>query len=81
MNNEILNLLNFSIKLLKCFGFENIEADLSTRPIESIGEDNDWNNATQSLEEALNIQKISFTRKMLLGSVINHEIYHQNIKT
>ena len=60
LNNEILNLLNFSIKLLKCFGFENIEADLSTRPLKSIGEDNDWNNATESLQEALNIQKISY---------------------
>ena len=60
LNNEILNLLTFSIKLLNCFGFENIEADLSTRPEDSIGEDKDWEIATQSLEDALNIQKISY---------------------
>ena len=60
LNNEILNLLTFSIKLLNCFGFDNIEADLSTRPSDSIGEDNDWENATQSLEDALNTQNISY---------------------
>ncbi len=60
LNNEILNLLTFSIKLLNCFGFDNIEADLSTRPSDSIGEDKDWKNATQSLEDALNTQNISY---------------------
>jgi threonyl-tRNA synthetase len=60
LNNEILNLLTFSIKLLNCFGFDNIEADLSTRPSDSIGEDIDWENATQSLEDALNTQNISY---------------------
>ena len=60
LNNEILNLLTFSIKLLNCFGFDNIEADLSTRPSDSIGEDIDWENATESLEDALNTQNISY---------------------
>ncbi len=60
LNNEVLNLLTFSIKLLNCFGFDNIEADLSTRPSNSIGEDKDWENATQSLEDALNTQNISY---------------------
>ena len=52
--------LVISIKLLNCFGFTEIEADLSTRPNDSIGEDKDWENATKSLEEALNQQKISY---------------------
>ena len=60
LNDEILNLLTFSIKLLNCFGFTEIEADLSTRPNDSIGEDKDWENATKSLEEALNQQNISY---------------------
>ena len=33
---------------------------MSTRPNDSIGEDKDWENATKSLEEALNQQKISY---------------------
>jgi len=60
LNDEILNLLTFSIKLLNCFGFTDIEADLSTRPKDSIGLDKDWENATNSLEDALNQQKISY---------------------
>ena len=60
LNDEILNLLTFSIKLLNCFGFNDIEADLSTRPNDSIGKDIDWQNATNSLEEALNQQNISY---------------------
>ncbi len=60
LNDEILNLLTFSIKLLNCFGFTDIEADLSTRPKDYIGEDKDWEKATNSLEEALNQQKISY---------------------
>jgi len=60
LNDEILNLLTFSIKLLNCFGFNDIEADLSTRPKDSIGLDKDWENATNSLEEALNQQKLSY---------------------
>ena len=60
LNDEILNLLTFSIKLLNCFGFTDIEADLSTRPKDSIGLDKDWQNATNSLEDALNQQKLSY---------------------
>ena len=60
LNEEILNLLTFSIKLLNCFGFTDIEADLSTRPKDFIGKDKDWENATNSLEEALNQQKLSY---------------------
>ena len=60
INDEILNLLTFSVSLLSSFGFDNIEADLSTRPNKSIGNDKDWNVATESLENALNQQNISY---------------------
>ena len=60
IEDEILNLLTFSIKLLNAFGFESIEADLSTRPEKSIGNDDDWNKATESLSSALDNQNISY---------------------
>ena len=60
IEDEILNLLTFSIKLLNAFGFESIEADLSTRPEKSIGNDDDWNKATESLASALDNQNISY---------------------
>ncbi len=60
IEDEILNLLTFSIKLLNAFGFDSIEADLSTRPEKSIGNDDDWVKATNSLASALDNQNISF---------------------
>ena len=60
IEEEILNLLTFSIKLLNAFGFNSIEADLSTRPEKSIGNDDDWVKATNSLASALDNQSISY---------------------
>ena len=60
IDQEINNLLRFSIALLKSFGFEDIEADLSTKPKKAIGEDKDWKIATKSLENALNEEGINF---------------------
>ena len=60
IEDEILNLLTFSIKLLKSFGFDSIEADLSTRPDKSIGNSDDWDKATNSLISALENQNISY---------------------
>ena len=60
IEDEILNLLTFSIKLLNAFGFDSIEADLSTRPEKSIGNDDDWVKATNSLSSALDNQNISY---------------------
>ena len=60
IDQEINNLLRFSIALLKSFGFQDIEADLSTKPKKAIGEDKDWKIATESLENALNEEGINF---------------------
>lgn len=60
INTEVNNLLRFSIALLKSFGFNNIEADLSTKPNKAIGNDEDWNIATRSLEVALEDEGIDF---------------------
>ena len=60
INSEVNNLLRFSIALLKSFGFKNIEADLSTKPNKAIGNDEDWNIATKSLEVALEDEGIDF---------------------
>ena len=60
INSEVNNLLRFSIALLKSFGFKNIEADLSTKPKKAIGNDEDWNIATRSLEFALEDEGIDF---------------------
>ena len=51
---EIDFILSFSLYILKCFGFDDIKAYLSTKPAEkSVGEAKDWEAAETALEEAL----------------------------
>jgi len=60
INEEVKTLLKFSIQLLKSFGLTDIEADLSTRPQKYIGNDRDWNVATESLKNSLTELNIPF---------------------
>lgn len=51
---EIDFTLSFSLYILKCFGFEEVKAYLSTKPPEkSVGSEEDWRDAEHYLEEAL----------------------------
>ncbi|MBV9285581.1 MAG: threonine--tRNA ligase, partial [Acidimicrobiia bacterium] len=51
---ELTSLLDFVLSLLRAFGFDEFEADISTRPAEkSIGADEDWEMATAALFEAI----------------------------
>jgi threonyl-tRNA synthetase len=51
---ELTSLLAFVLRLLRTFGFEDFEAELSTRPEgKSVGSDEDWEKATAALHEAL----------------------------
>ena len=60
INEEVKTLLNFSVKLLNAFGLSEIEADLSTKPDKSIGSDDDWDMATESLKKSLTELDIPF---------------------
>jgi len=54
MPEEIDKVLQFSLKLLQAFGFEEIHAYLSTRnPDKAAGEPEDWEAPTEALREAL----------------------------
>ena len=52
LQEEIVGVLNFVKDIMNVFGFE-YSLELSTRPEKSIGEDADWELATDSLVEAL----------------------------
>jgi len=52
LNDEIRAIANFVDDAMKIFGFE-YEVELSTRPDDSIGSDEDWELATRALERAL----------------------------
>jgi len=58
----LASLLDFSVSVLRAFGFDEFQAKLSTRPAEkSVGEDVLWDLATEGLREALEAAEIPFT--------------------
>ncbi len=50
---ELQNLLDFTLMVLRDFGFEEFEADLSTRPDKSVGRAELWDRAEEALRDAL----------------------------
>lgn len=50
---EVENILTFSMDMLKHFGFENFQIYLSTKPEHPVGEDKDWEIATETLRKSL----------------------------
>ena len=61
MVDEIASLLHFVLSVLRAFGFEEFEAELSTRPMEkSVGTDENWEHATEALRAALVREKLDF---------------------
>lgn len=54
MPEEIDRVLQFSVGLLRDFGFQSFELFLSTRPEKRVGDESDWDAAEQALRDALN---------------------------
>ncbi len=50
---EVENILTFSMDMLRHFGFENFQIYLSTKPEHPVGEDKDWEIATETLRKSL----------------------------
>jgi len=53
MPGEIDRVINFSIDLLKDFGFKQFQLYLSTRPEERVGQESDWDDSEKALKDAL----------------------------
>lgn len=60
LDEEINNVIEFSISMLKAFGFEDFQIYLSTMPEKAVGEKADWDKATNSLRNALESQGIEY---------------------
>jgi len=58
---EVKETVKFALKILKAFGFSDVKAYLATRPAKAVGETARWEQATQSLEEALKAENIPYT--------------------
>jgi len=60
MPSEIKKVLNFSLYILKSFGFNDFSIYLSTKPKGSIGPQKHWNEATHALERAIQTSKLPY---------------------
>jgi threonyl-tRNA synthetase len=64
MADEIASLLDFIMSVLRRFGFEDFEFNLSTRdPEKSVGSDEIWEKATAALKEALDRHGVQYKMK------------------
>ncbi|MBM4129121.1 MAG: threonine--tRNA ligase [Nitrospira sp.] len=60
IESEILGVLEFTLFILKTFGFEDYEIYLSTRPEKYVGTLENWERATKALTRALEIKGLSY---------------------
>jgi threonyl-tRNA synthetase len=60
IETEILNILDFTLFVLRTFGFETYDIYLSTRPEKYVGGDEVWARATTALEAALRAKGLSY---------------------
>ncbi len=60
IKEEISKVIALILRMYKTFGFSKIAINLSTRPKDSMGTDDQWEKATKGLEEALKKNDISF---------------------
>ncbi|MDX9866828.1 MAG: threonine--tRNA ligase [Kiritimatiellia bacterium] len=60
IEDEIRSTVTFALRILRRFGFREITAFLSTRPEKAVGLPERWDQATQSLENALRAEKIAY---------------------
>ncbi len=60
MPNEIKRVLDFSLYILRSFGFQDFHIYLATRPDDAIGEKKKWDDATKALENALQKSKLPY---------------------
>ncbi len=60
IEDEILEVLRFSLRMWRSFGFEDIKAYLASKPEKSVGNDQMWKTALKSLEKALEIENVEY---------------------
>ncbi|MEW6709953.1 MAG: threonine--tRNA ligase [Candidatus Riflebacteria bacterium] len=53
IEDEIREVLRFSLSLWKAFGFSSIKAYLATRPAKAVGDESRWNQAIEALNRAV----------------------------
>jgi len=60
LNNEIKDVVSFTLDMLRTFGFNEFEIFLSTRPEKFVGSEGNWDRATAALKESLESLGIAY---------------------
>ncbi len=60
MDDEIMEVLRFSLHMLHSFGFNDIHAYISTKPEKSVGEKEKWDAATEALKKAVEKEGLKY---------------------
>jgi threonyl-tRNA synthetase len=60
MEQEIIRVIDFTVRMLKTFGFEDFKAYIATRPEKSVGDNTLWEQATQALKVAADKVKLGY---------------------
>ena len=60
IEDEIIEVLRFSLFMWKSFGFEKLTFYVSTRPDKAVGDDAIWDKATESLKNALRSEGLDY---------------------
>ena len=60
IEDEIGEVLRFSLSMLNTFGFKEIKAYLATRPLKSVGDNASWQKAQDSLRKAINRHDLEY---------------------
>jgi threonyl-tRNA synthetase len=60
IEDEIAEVLRFSLQMWKTFGFEKIKAYLATRPEKAVGDDSRWAQAIESLKLAIKKEDLDY---------------------
>jgi len=60
MEAEVIRVLDFVVRMLRTFGFEDFKAYIATRPEKSVGDNAMWEQATQALKVAAEKVNLSY---------------------
>lgn len=60
IGDEILRVLDFTLFILRTFGFKNYDIHLSTRPEKYVGSPENWERATNALKGALDMKELAY---------------------
>lgn len=60
LEDEIFNILDLNLEILKTFGFDQYDIYLSTRPDKYVGSDENWDQSTEALKLALEKKGLAY---------------------